>query len=122
MSTEDQNKLAYHREYNKKWYANPENAAKKKADAKIHRRRMKERNRDFLRRYRENHPCEECGESHSACLDFHHNDPDLKIKEVTVMVVRCWSLEKIEAEISKCRVLCRNCHAKLHDAERKTGR
>ena len=114
-------KLAYHSEYNKKWYENPENASQKKADAKIWRKKIIERNREFLKKYRESHPCEKCGESHVACLDFHHKNREDKEIEVSIMVRKGMSLERIIKEIEKCMVLCRNCHAKLHYQERHTG-
>ena len=118
---EREKKLAYHSKYNKEWYKNPENAAQKKADAKIWRRKIIERNREFLKNYRETHPCEDCGESHIACLDFHHRDPKEKEIEVSIMVRKGMSLDRIMKEIEKCMVLCRNCHAKLHYQERNTG-
>lgn len=118
---EREKKLAYHSEYNKKWYQNPENAAQKKKDAKIWRKKIIERNREFLKNYRESHPCETCKESHIACLDFHHRDPQEKEIEVSIMVRKGMSLERIMKEIEKCMVLCRNCHAKLHYQERHTG-
>lgn len=114
-------KLAYQSEYNKRWYENPDNAIKKKADAKIWRKKIRERNRDFFENYRKTHPCEKCGESHIGCLDFHHKDKDLKDREVSLMVHKGMSLERIMKEIEKCMVLCRNCHAKLHYDERNTG-
>ena len=62
--------------------------------------------------------CEKCGENHVACLDFHHKDPTEKDTEVSVAVHRSWGRERIEKEISKCIVLCSNCHRKLHYEER----
>jgi protein-arginine kinase activator protein McsA len=58
--------------------------------------------------------CEECGEDHPACLEFHHTDPDEKDMAVTNLVSQQTSKERILAEISKCTVLCANCHRKLH--------
>lgn len=118
---EREKKLAYHSEYNKKWYQNPENALQKKVDAKVWRKKIKERNREFFENYRKTHPCEKCGENHISCLDFHHKNKELKDREVSLMVHKGMSLERIMKEIEKCMVLCRNCHAKLHYQERHTG-
>jgi hypothetical protein len=57
--------------------------------------------------------CSSCDESHPACLNFHHRDPELKLFEIGGGVVSR-SKESIEREISKCIVLCSNCHDKLH--------
>jgi len=57
--------------------------------------------------------CETCGYSKcAAALDFHHRD---KLdKEFTISQAIDLSWERIEAEIEKCDVLCRNCHAEEH--------
>jgi hypothetical protein len=65
--------------------------------------------------------CIGCGETHIACLDFHHRDPVSKEANVARMP-DTWSLEKAQAEIAKCDVLCANCHRKLHwEARKKRG-
>ena len=64
--------------------------------------------------------CLRCGESHPACLDFHHRDPASKIYAVTD-ATRFWKLEKLAKEIEKCDVLCANCHRILHWDERQTS-
>ncbi len=56
--------------------------------------------------------CEICGESDWRCLDFHHTNPHVKFKNVSVMVYK-WPLKRVWKEIEKCRVLCANCHRKL---------
>lgn len=57
-----------------------------------------------------------CGESHPACLQFHHINDDKEI-EVSTAVSLGWSWYKIVKEIEKCQVLCANCHFKLHYEE-----
>lgn len=64
--------------------------------------------------------CELCPENHPACLDFHHKDKEDKILEVSIMV-KLKGKSKILTEIKKCRVLCSNCHRKLHYDERQEG-
>jgi hypothetical protein len=63
--------------------------------------------------------CERCDERAPECLQFHHRNPEEKTIEVSIAVGRrCWSKERILAEMAKCDVLCANCHAKHHWEER----
>lgn len=64
--------------------------------------------------------CCRCGESHPACLDFHHRDPATKEFDVSIATNRGFGRPRIKAEIAKCDVLCSNCHRKLHWDERNT--
>lgn len=63
--------------------------------------------------------CEQCGENHPACLDFHHINPVSKDLEVSALVARGHSIDRIKKEIEKCKVLCSNCHRKLHWDDRQ---
>lgn len=63
--------------------------------------------------------CSRCSENHPACLTFHHRDRQDKYRAVSEMIQRLWSKKRILEEISKCDVLCANCHAKLHWEERR---
>jgi len=53
--------------------------------------------------------CLKCGESRPSCLDYHHRDPSMKTANVSEML-KNGSLEKLSKEISKCDILCSNCH------------
>ena len=68
---------------------------------------------EWLRDLKASLRCEECGESHPACLDFHHADPSEKTMSVA-QATRYWSKERILKEIQKCKVWCSNCHRKHH--------
>lgn len=62
--------------------------------------------------------CEECkysGENLSS-LDFHHKDPFQKDFGISQFACRQVSvnIQKLEDELNKCEVLCRNCHRKRH--------
>lgn len=57
--------------------------------------------------------CERCGETHSACLEFHHLDPSVKEHGFS-RIHQLNSKPKIEEELAKCIVLCANCHRKEH--------
>lgn len=62
--------------------------------------------------------CEKCGENHIATLDFHHTDPSQKEFEIGVAKWNKMAKHKLLNEISKCIVLCSNCHRKLHYDEK----
>ena len=109
MSTKEQNRTAQQRWYarNKKFQIQRNNANRAKKLA-------------WFKEYKETLKCELCPESHVAAFDFHHVDPKKKIAGINRMINRNNSLEKIQAEIAKCRVICSNCHRKLH-YEEKSG-
>ncbi|PSQ37951.1 hypothetical protein BRD13_08600 [Halobacteriales archaeon SW_5_70_135] len=67
----------------------------------------------FRERKRDEHECARCEESRPAALDFHH-DGEGKQKGVTQMVNHGYSKTRVEEEISRCTVLCANCHRKEH--------
>jgi len=56
--------------------------------------------------------CEECGENSFFSLEFHHKEGSEKEYTINHLTDYRWSL--IEKEIKKCKLLCRNCHAKIH--------
>jgi hypothetical protein len=59
---------------------------------------------------------EGCDETHPACLDFHHLDS--KIKSFKIAGKYGMKSKKILLEeAKKCKVLCANCHRKLHYRE-----
>lgn len=96
------------RKYRRDWYARNTTHAKSKV---VERRK---RNRQWLKDYKSQLECRLCGESHPACLDFHHLDPEEKEVNVGLMLGKGWSVERMLREIKKCVVLCSNCHRKHH--------
>ena len=60
--------------------------------------------------------CQICG--YSACLDaleFHHRNPkEKKFKLSAAMYGEGYSREEIVKEISKCDLVCANCHREIH--------
>lgn len=93
-----------HYQNNKQYYYN--NACNSR------RKRMKE-----LKIQKSTFVCSECGENHPAILDFHHLDPIQKDFSIGTCIHR-YGMKRIQKEISKCIVLCSNCHRKLHWNER----
>ena len=88
-------------EYKKKHYANRQNRAKQ--------------NKKNLTDLKESISCSACDEYYPACcMDYHHLDPSIKEKGVSQMISgNSW--KKIEEEISKCILVCANCHRKIHE-------
>ena len=58
--------------------------------------------------------CADCGERHSATLQFHHLNSEDKTFTIGDAVNRGFSLDRIKKEIEKCIILCANCHAIRH--------
>ncbi|MGR0319109.1 hypothetical protein [Agromyces sp. ZXT2-3] len=57
------------------------------------------------------HPCVDCGEADIRVLDFDHRVGTRKVAEVMKLAKAAYSWERVAAEIAKCDVRCRNCHA-----------
>lgn len=56
-------------------------------------------------------PCARCGEDDPVVLEFDHCRGD-KEKNIADAVKNGWSLERLQAEMDKCQILCSNCHKK----------
>lgn len=69
--------------------------------------------RNWLTNYKKNLSCSQCGESRWWVLDFHHRDPEKKEGNIN-NILFSKGKEKTLEEISKCEVLCANCHRDVH--------
>lgn len=57
--------------------------------------------------------CEACGyDRYLGALQWHHLDPT--VKEYTIGQRRGLSEQQLLLEVSKCKLLCANCHAEAH--------
>lgn len=68
-------------------------------------------NKSFLTEYKRNKKCSDCGYSNQefpSTLDFDHKPGSVKDRELAD--VGGWSRERILKEISKCEIVCSNCH------------
>lgn len=101
------------KEIRKKTYEKHKSAAKERND------RTKARNVKWFNEYKKKLECIQCGENDIACLDFHHLERESKEHSVSMLVNHTSSIKKIQDEISKCIVLCSNCHRKLHYYENR---
>jgi len=105
--------LIQRKEYNKKYQK--EYYKKNIVREKLHKKRYKQNNFKWYLNYKRKLFCEQCGETESCCLEFHHIDPDKKENDIGNMAFNGNSIKTMLAEIKKCKVLCSNCHKKLHN-------
>ena len=62
--------------------------------------------------------CEVCGYNKNAsALHFHHIDSTSKLFKLDVRVLSNKRWEAIVEETAKCKLLCSNCHAEMHNPE-----
>jgi len=78
---------------------------------------QRERQRVWVRSYKERGGCRNCGTRQGPVLDLHHVDSESKTASVGRMVSDGCSLSELRKEVDRCEVMCANCHRKLH-AER----
>ena len=58
--------------------------------------------------------CKGCGGFHPATLEFHFADDEKKDYSVLDAIKRGYSIKKVAKDIDNSRILCSNCHQKLH--------
>ena len=97
------------------------NVAYQRAYYRRHKLRYLQKNRlrkRVARRYLENlkraRSCMVCGESDFRCLDFHHSSGAEKVAGLSQLATDGAAITRLDKELEKCVVLCRNCHAKEH--------
>jgi len=65
--------------------------------------------------YKSTLKCCKCGFQHPAAIDFHHLEADKKEASLADAIAKKgWGKKRILNEISKCIILCANCHRILH--------
>lgn len=90
---------------------------------KEHSREIYQKNRKWVNEYKLYIGCLVCGYNKCAeALDFHHLNDDDKSFNISTKVGKNTNLEIIKKEMEKCIILCRNCHAELHEKNRKEKR
>ena len=75
----------------------------------VYRKKIRDRNREYVRNIKESTPCADCGiKYHYSQMDFDHID----IKKVNIarLANSEASIKTIKAEINKCEIVCSNCH------------
>src|SRR5271166_173807 len=91
--------------YHELYHSNP-NASK---ESVIRKYRLIRRNRVFVRNILTQSKCIDCGDMRWQVLDFDHVR-DIKDISICEMILRGYSLQRIQNEINKCDTRCANCH------------
>lgn len=98
--------------YSKKHYIDNKDVYIKRS--RLSNNSLRQRNRTFLKQYKEQRGCCACHETEPYVLDFHHIDKSKKRMNISIMSRSSLSIKTIMSEIDKCIILCSNCHRKLH--------
>lgn len=82
----------------------------KKKSGKINKATLKTQLRNYTHASKDV-PCTDCGQKYPYyVMDFDHKPGFTKVDNVGSLVAARTSLEKLKEEISKCEVVCSNCH------------
>jgi hypothetical protein len=77
-----------------------------------HVKQARNKKRIALQALKEGQGCSQCGESFPHyCLDWHHVDRTDKLFSISLVVRDNISWKRVNDEITKCILLCKNCHA-----------
>lgn len=71
--------------------------------------KRKERCRSYLYDILLKSSCVDCGLSDPIVLEFDHRNPEEKYRDVSLLVQQ-GSIELLKTEVSKCDIVCANCH------------
>lgn len=96
------------RSCSREWYL--QNMVEHKANVVARNRRVRADHRERLVEHLLSHPCVDCGEADLRVLDFDHEDPSQKTREVGRLAAAAMSWQRVAEEISRCSVRCANCH------------
>lgn len=67
--------------------------------------------RAFLQTAKTGVPCADCGRVYPPyVMDFDHIDPQTKVATVARMATSAMTVSRIAVEVSKCEIVCANCH------------
>jgi len=80
-----------------------------KSRAKTHKAKSIKRNREFVKSYKLESPCLDCGEPDWIVLEFDHVKGK-KRGNIGDMVNSPVGLKTLIKEMGKCEVVCANCH------------
>lgn len=99
---------AYHKVYSKNHYE--ANLEEYKAKAVESNRKIRKRNRDYIKEIKESSPCMDCGKKYPFYV-MHFDHIYDKNGSVSDLSRASASIERIQKEIDNCELVCANCHA-----------
>jgi hypothetical protein len=105
---DDDTRKAYMKEYSRKHYE--ENIERYKSRAAASNKKLRIRNRDFIKEIKESNPCTDCGEFYPYYV-MHYDHIYDKNGSVSDLSRASSSLDRIQKEIDNCELVCANCHA-----------
>ena len=107
--------MAYSPAQKREWYV----ANRVQHLAKTKERHAARRNaiRETILKYKQSHPCVDCGETDPVVLDFDHVGE--KSFGICSAIPRLIPPEKVLVEIEKCEVRCANCHRRMTHKRRQ---
>lgn len=98
------------KQYWSEWYANPENKAQHIATSRRHSKRDKREFAAVIAGMKAK-PCADCGREYPPyIMDFDHLPGMQKVSNVCKMLSEGRAKKAVLDEISKCEVVCANCH------------
>lgn len=95
----------------RRYYANNKEHVKTVVNINKRKRRLELRTKINL--IKKESGCFFCTENEPICLDFHHINPKDKSFLISTVALH-FKWETVVQEINKCKVICANCHRKLH--------
>jgi len=82
--------------------------------------KLRERRRAHVDAIKEKEGCAVCGEKRHYVLVFHHvSGGGGRENSIGALIRETVNMDRLEAELSKCVVLCANCHRELHYLEKE---
>jgi len=99
---------AYMKEYSRKHYE--ENIERYKARAAASNKKLRLRNRDYIKDIKESNPCMDCGQFYPYYV-MHFDHIYDKNGSVSDLSRASSSIDRIQKEIDNCELVCANCHA-----------
>jgi len=101
--------IACNKQRNREWYENNKVAKIKKTG--VQRKQRAQKRKDLIWSEAEKVGCHFCEENDRIVLDFHHlRDKEFDVSDGVWNV----SWEKLKEEITKCVIICSNCHRRVH--------
>lgn len=81
------------------------------------KRILLEKHQRWVEDYKRNGSCSRCGLKDYRVIDFHHCGDKKKEFSISVGLAEKFGFDRMGKEVTKCVLLCSNCHRILHHEE-----